>query len=226
MRASAIRMRVTALLALLLMTAMSAGGMERIEISKDKTGFVLAPSAAKFVPWGLNYGNAGRLIEDFWETEWGTVERDWADMKGMGANVVRVHLQFGKFMETAERPNEKALAMLAKLLALSEKTGIYLDLTGLACYRKADVPGWYDGLSEADRWAAQARFWGAVAKTCEKSPAVFCYDLMNEAITAGGKRKPGEWYSGKLLGPYDFIQVCRSIREIGSARRLGATGFG
>ncbi|MEZ0264936.1 MAG: cellulase family glycosylhydrolase [Phycisphaerae bacterium] len=185
----------------------SASALERVEVAKDAKGFVLAPSGKAFVPWGLNYGNNHRLIEDFWDAEWATVEGDWAEMKAMGANVVRVHLQFGKFMKSADRPSEKSLALLAKLLALSEKAGIYVDVTGLACYRKADVPGWYDSLSETDRWAAQAVFWRAVAKVGAKSNAVFCYDLMNEPITAGGKRAAGAWYSGKTLGEYDFIQV-------------------
>jgi Cellulase (glycosyl hydrolase family 5) len=138
--------------------------------------------------------------------EWATVARDFQDMKGMGANVVRVHLQFGKFMDGPDKPNEPALGRLGKLLELAEETGIYLDLTGLGCYRKTDVPGWYDGLSEEDRWSAQARFWGAIAGRCSKSPAVFCYDLMNEPFAGGGDKKPGDWYSGKPFGDYDFIQ--------------------
>lgn len=180
--------------------------MERVRVSDDGRGFVCAGSGRAFTPWGLNYGNAGRLIEDFWEAEWATVAEDFREMKALGANVVRVHLQFGKFMEAADRPDPKALDRLGRLLELAEATGVYLDLTGLACYRKADVPPWYDGLSEADRWSAQARFWAAVAARCEASPAVFCYDLMNEPFAAGGDRKPGDWYSGKTLGGYDFVQ--------------------
>ena len=75
----------------------------------------------------------------------------------------------------------------------AEKTGIYLDITGLACYRKKDVPKWYDDLSEKDRWDVQARFWEAVAARCANSPAIFCYDLMNEPVVAGRARAPGDW---------------------------------
>ncbi len=183
-----------------------AGGLERVRVAADGKGFVLAGSGKPFTPWGLNYGNAGRLIEDFWDTDWATVARDFRDMKALGANVVRVHLQFGKFMDGPDRPNARALGRLGRLLDLAGQTGLYLDITGLGCYRKADVPAWYDRLTEEDRWAAQARFWGAVAARCAKSPAVFCYDLMNEPFAGGGDKKPGEWYSGKLLGGYDFVQ--------------------
>jgi hypothetical protein len=192
--------------ALLALTAPEPRGMESVRVADDRRGFVLAPSGRAFIPWGLNYGNAGRLIEDLWESDWPTVETDFREMKKLGANVVRVHLQFGKFMEAADRPSPKALDRLGRLLALAKSTVLYLDLTGLACYRKADVPPWYDGLSEEDRWSAQACFWSAIAARCEPSPAVFCYDLMNEPFAGGGDKKPGDWYSGKPFGGYDFVQ--------------------
>jgi hypothetical protein len=109
-------------------------------------------------------------------------------------------------MDSADRPREKSLARLTKLLELAERTELYIDLTGLACYRKTDVPAWYDALSDRDRWAAQARFWDAIADRCHDSPAVFCYDFMNEPFVPGERRKPGDWYSGKPLGDYDFVQ--------------------
>src|SRR3954469_5309985 len=154
------------LLILAVATATQPQAMERVQVSADGRCFVLAQSGRPFHPWGLNYGNAGRLIEDYWETDWPTVERDFRDMKALGANVVRVHLQLGKFMAAPDKPDDGALVRLGRLVDLAERTGLYLDLTGLACYRKADVPAWYDGLSEADRWAVQGRFWEAVAGRC------------------------------------------------------------
>ena len=41
---------------------------------------------------------------------------------------------------------------LTKIIALAEKERLYLDLTGLGCYHKKDVPGWYDKLAEKERW--------------------------------------------------------------------------
>lgn len=181
--------------------------LERIHVSKDGKGFSLAASGKAFVPWGFNYDHdePGRLLEDYWLTEWPKVEEDFREMKALGANVVRIHLQFGRFMETPEKPNDASLQQLAKLLALAGRTGLYLDLTGLGCYHKADVPAWYDALDERARWAAQANFWAAIAKQCQDSPAVFCYDLMNEPVVAGGKRKPGEWLGGAFAGKH-FVQ--------------------
>ena len=91
------------------------------------------------------------------------MEADFGEMKQLGANVVRIHLQVGKFMQGPNEPNAASLDRLGRLINLAEQERLYLDLTGLACYHKADVPAWYDALSEQDRWEVQARFWEAVA---------------------------------------------------------------
>lgn len=181
--------------------------MESVRLSSDGQTFVLSPSGAPFRIWGVNYDHdsrgEGRLLEDYWEDEWETVRSDFQEMKDLGSNVVRIHLQLGKFMSTADTPNAKSLAQLRRLLALAEETGLYLDLTGLGCYHRADTPPWYDAMDEAARWAVQARFWSAVAKTCRDSPAVFCYDLMNEPIIDG--KKDEGWVGGELGGKC-FVQ--------------------
>ncbi len=169
-----------------------------IVVSPDWAGFVEQDSNRKFTPWGFNYDHdeQGRLLEDYWLDEWPRVEQDFAEMKALGANVVRVHLQFGKFMIDAERTNAAQLEQLGKLLELAERVGVYLDLTGLGCYHRQDVPAWYDTLAEANRWAAQGAFWAAIATRCADSPAVFCFDMMNEPVVPGGRRDDGQW-----LGP-------------------------
>ena len=43
-------------------------------------------------------------------------------------------------MKSAAETNRESLEQLARLLALAEKTGLYLDVTGLGCYDKKDVP--------------------------------------------------------------------------------------
>lgn len=184
-----------------------AAEMPWVAVAKDKKTFVLDPSGKKFTPWGFNYDHdeQERLLEDYWEKEWPKVEQDFREMKGLGANVVRIHLQLGKFMAAPDKPNEKALERLTDLVKLAEKVGLYLDLTGLGCYHKQDIPAWYDKLSEKERWDVQARFWEAIAQRCVKSPAVFCYDLMNEPVVTGGRRKEGDWLGPALAGKH-FIQ--------------------
>jgi len=198
-------------LALLLAAALPGRGpaesLEPVRVSEDRRSFVLEKSGRAFVPWGFNYDHdeEGRLLEDYWEAEWAKVEEDFGEMRQLGANVVRVHLQLGRFMKGPAEPDPAALGRLVRLVALAERVGLYLDLTGLGCYHRKDVPKWYDELSETKRWEVQAGFWEAIAGRCAASPAVFCYDLMNEPVVPGGSRKPGDWLGPPFAGKH-FVQ--------------------
>src|SRR4051812_30541216 len=110
-----------------------ADEMPWVQVAKDKKTFALDPSGKPFTPWGFNYDHdtQGRLLEDYWDKEWDQMEAHFGQMKKLGANVVRIHLQVGKFMDAADMPNEKALDRLTKLVGLAEKERLYLDLTGL-----------------------------------------------------------------------------------------------
>src|SRR5262249_8884041 len=147
-----------ALMASMVVPVGADGELMRVRPAADGRSFVLDGTNKRFIPWGFNYDHdeKGTLLEDYWESDWNRVAEDFQEMKDLGANVVRIHLQFAKFMDAPERPNEKKLKQLDKLIKLAEKTRLYLDLTGLGCYHKKDVPAWYDELSETDRWAAQA----------------------------------------------------------------------
>lgn len=183
----------------------AAAPLEFIRVSDDRSGFVLADSGRAWRPLGFNYDHdsEGRLLEDYWVAEWSAVVADFQEMRQLQATVVRIHLQFGRFMRSATEPNPEALQQLAQLVRLAEETGLYLDLTGLGCYHKADVPPWYDQLDRQARWDAQCVFWKAVAAVCAASPAIFCYDLMNEPVVAGGRRE--DWLGGAFGGKH-FVQ--------------------
>ena len=177
-----------------------------IRVSDDGTHFVATQTGERFVVWGVNYDHdgSGRLLDEYWIDEWATVVEDFQEIKELGANCVRIHLQVGKFMTSPTEPNGEALKQLQKLIRLAEDTGLYLDVTGLACYHKANIPEWYDPLDESARWAVQAKFWEAVAGACADSPAIFCYDLMNEPILAGNEPS-ADWLAGEFGGKH-FVQ--------------------
>ncbi len=181
--------------------------LDLIQPSKDGSGFVYTGTGKKFLAWGVNYDHddSGRLLEDYWHEEWPTVVEDFKEIKALGANTVRIHLQTAKFMQTPSEPNKASLEQLARLVELAGQIGLYLDITGLGCYHKKDVPEWYDAMDEATRWDVQARFWEAVAKTCADNPAIFCYDLMNEPILPGADKAESEWLAGEFGGKY-FVQ--------------------
>ena len=194
----------------LLLTGLCASTVvaeEPIAISADGRSFALAESHKPFVPWGFNYDRdyKFRLIEDYWDKEWDTVVADFHEMKRLGANTVRVHLQFGRFMDAPDRPNAAALDRLEKLVSLAEKTSLYLDLTGLGCYRLKDQPAWYAQTTEPERWTAQAAFWGAIAKRCAGRPGVLAFDLVNEPAV-GSKQPSGQWVHPTDLAGFHYVQ--------------------
>jgi hypothetical protein len=191
--------------------------LEFVRVGDDGKSFAAADSGRAVQLWGVNYDHDrdGRLLEDYWRDQWPTVVADFQEIKALGANSVRIHLQFGRFMDSPDEPNGANLAQLAKLVQLAETSGLYLVLTGLGCYHQPDVPAWYDQLSEPDRWQAQAKFWQAIARVGKNSPAVFAYDLMNEPILPGDT--PETSWLGKPLGDKHFVQ--RIALDLAGRRR-------
>ena len=190
---------------LLVAFSAAANAVEAIAISKDGKGFVLADSGRPFVAWGFNYDRdyKMRLIEEYWDKEWDTVAADFREMKRLGANVVRVHIQFARFMDAPDKPNVAALDRLERLVTLAEEVGVYIDLTGLGCYRLEDQPKWYAQMNEQDRWAAQAAFWEAIAKRLAGRAGVMAFDLVNEPAMGS---KPGVWVHEHALGGFHYVQ--------------------
>ncbi|MEZ6068025.1 MAG: cellulase family glycosylhydrolase [Planctomycetaceae bacterium] len=209
--------------ALVASSAAAPPRLERVVVSEDGSHFVTVPSGERLRLWGVNYDHddEGRLIEDYWHDEWETVVEDFGEIRALGGNVVRIHLQVGRFLTAPDKANAENLSQLTRLVELADSASLYLNLTGLGCYHSADVPAWYNELDEAARWRAQAFFWTEVAKACDGHPAVFCYDLMNEPIIGGNPEQQG-WTPGELGGKH-FVQRLtltpgdRSREEIAAA---------
>ena len=189
--------------------AITAEALPKVRVSADGSHFALAGSGKRFTPWGFNYlGEFERLAEDDWHTPegWKRIAEDFREIKDLGANVVRWHLQFETFMKAADELDSEQIARLKKLLELAQETGLYLDLTGLNCFRKDRIPKWFDALPEKKRWQAQARFWSAISETCDGNSAVFCYDLINEPVIGKPETEDEHpWVTGEL-GGFHFVQ--------------------
>jgi hypothetical protein len=183
-----------------------AAEMPSIRVSENGDHFVIGDTGARFIVWGVNYDHntAGELLDEYWIDRWDQVVEDFSEIKQLGANCVRIHLQLGKFVDSPDRINEAALNQFVKLLRLAESQSLYLDVTGLACYHKSNVPDWYEQQTEQERWRTQAFFWRSIASVCAASPAVFCYDLMNEPILPG-EQPESQWLAGELGGKF-FVQ--------------------
>ena len=177
------------------------------EVQRDEDELVAA--GERFRVWGFNYGLRRRYpilsyFERPTERRLRRVVADMREARALGANTLRVYLELGAFMDGPKQPRREALDALAALLEKAERLHVYLDLTGNLVWRRP--PGWYGALPEQARWAVQARFWRAVARTAESSPAVLVYELTSEPVVADAE----DWYCGRLDG-YTFIQ--RIVRD-------------
>jgi hypothetical protein len=183
----------------------AAGQPERVCVGRSGTEFITS-AGSPLIIWGVNYDHDEnqRLIEEYWIDEWQTVVCDFQEIKALGANAVRVHLQISAFLDAPDQINRENIQQLRKLIQMAGETGLYLNLTGLGCYKRKQVPDWYIALDESGRWNAQSRFWGAVAEACAGRDAVFCYDLMNEPLI-GGSGDPDDWTPGEF-GGFCFVQ--------------------
>jgi len=165
-----------------------------------------------FFPWGLNYNNPQDvgLIEDNWDSEdtWEIIEEDFREMKVFSANIVRIHLQYHKYMLDAITPNSQSLDRLARLVEIAEKNELYLLITGLGAYKKYDAPAWYNEMNDKQRWDTQKVFWKSIAKTVKNSSTIFAYDLMNEPVVGNSCVSESEcdWVPEFEFGGYYFIQ--------------------
>jgi hypothetical protein len=175
--------------------------METVKIASDKRGFILHPSGDRYVPWGHNYASVDIMERLANDPE--RVEREFTEMKAAGTTVARIHPEMSRILAGPDNVIPKAVDQLRQLLTIAERSGIYLKITGLACYKIKDRLAWYDSLDEQDRWRTQSIFWETIARTCAESPAVFAYDLVNEPV-AIGKRSDG-WYAGRM-GDVEFCQ--------------------
>ena len=221
-----------------------SGASEAIVRSSHGNGFVRAGTGIAFVPWGFNYARATGTFDHgaspAASTDWPRISADFATMRKLHANIVRVYLQFNKFVDPPTRrspngtPNPAALADLSRLLWVAHQAGLHLDITGLGIERayepslcgSAAVPTanrpkwcWFNEItSTARRWAAQAVFWRSVAQTVNKSPArhsVAWFDLMNEPVAKNSK----SWCLGTVDG-YCYVQALASRSDRRSARAL------
>lgn len=197
--------RVVHLLFLLALTFVAgesyAAKLETVKVAPDNKGFVLHPSGDRYIPWGHNYASVDimeRLANDP-----ARVEREFSEMKAAGTTVARIHPEMPRILLGPDKADPHALKQLKQLLEIAERSGIYLKITGLACYKIEDRMAWYDSMTEKERWKTQAFFWETIARTCAESSAVFAYDLVNEP-GAIGKPEDG-WYLGRM-GDVEFCQ--------------------
>ena len=119
----------------------AVAALPKISVSPDGRGFVTA-EGKPFVPLGVNYfrpgtGWAPKVWKQF-DAE--ATRRDFALMKDLGVNCVRVFLTYGSFFTSPDRLDPEGLAKLDQFLQIAEETGIYVHPTGPDHWE--GIPAW------------------------------------------------------------------------------------
>jgi hypothetical protein len=159
----------------------SKAGLPKVRVAADGRTFVTA-EGKPFVPLGVNYfrpgtGWAPQLWKKF-DAE--STRRDFAKMKELGVNCVRVFLSYGSFFTNGESLDPDGLAKLDQFLAIAEEAGIYVHPTGPDHWE--GTPAWAhrDRIADPQVLDALEKFWKQLAARYRGRSVLFAYDLLNE----------------------------------------------
>ncbi len=158
-----------------------ARSLPKVRVSADGRGFV-TDDGRPFVPFGVNYFRPGTgWAPQVWKRfDAEATRRDFARLRELGGNCVRVFLTYGSFYTEPGRLDPEGLAKLDQFLALAEEAGIYVHPTGPDHWE--GLPEWARGDRTADErvLGALEDFWRLLAARYRGRSVLFAYDLLNE----------------------------------------------
>jgi hypothetical protein len=172
---------LTVVVALEAPLATRAASLPRVRVSPDGRGFVTS-EGRPFVPFGVNYFRPGTgWAPQVWKQfDPEATRRDFARLRELGGNCVRVFLTYGSFYPEPGRLDPEGLAKLDRLLDLAEEAGIYVHPTGPDHWE--GLPGWARGDRLADERILRAleECWRLLATRYRGRGVIFAWDLLNE----------------------------------------------
>jgi len=161
-------------------TASEPGSLPRIIVA-DQRGF-MTDRGQPFIPMGVNYFRPGTgWAPQVWKQfDAEATREDFARLKELGANCVRVFLTFGSFYQEPGTLAEEGLAKFDRFLALAEEAGLYVHPTGPDHWE--GLPQWARGDRYAEETVLTAleSFWRLFAQRYRGRAVLFAYDLLNE----------------------------------------------
>jgi len=160
--------------------------LSKIRPAADGRGFVDA-HGKPFIPFGATYyrpgtGWAPQVWKDF-DAE--ATRQDFARMKELGVNCIRVFLSYGSFYKEPGRLDPAGMAKFEQFLTMAEAAGIYIHPTGPDLWE--GPPGWpVGGLEDEKTLTALESFWKLFAARYRARNVIFAYDLRNEPSVGWG----------------------------------------
>lgn len=157
----------------------------KVTISPDGQTFQ-TEGGAPFQPFGMTYYRPGTgWAPQIWKQfDPEATRNDFARMKELGVNCVRVFLTFGSFLMDAGGVSEEGIAKFDQFVEMAERAGIYVHPTGPDHWE--GTPDWARGDRIADEGVLSAleTFWTQFATRYRGRNVIFAYDLRNEPEVA------------------------------------------
>ena len=155
--------------------------LPKVRVARDGRTFV-TEAGQPFVPLGVSYFRPGTgWAPQVWKQfDAEATRRDFARLRELGANCVRVFLSYGSFCPEPNRLSAEGLAKFDQFLALAEEAGLYVHPTGPDHWE--GTPDWARGdrIANERLLAGLWSFWFQFAARYRGRGVIFAYDLRNE----------------------------------------------
>ena len=156
--------------------------LPKVRIAKDGRSFE-TEAGRPFVPFGVNYYRPGTgWAPQVWKQfDAEATRKDFARMKKLGINCVRVFLSYGSFYTDPGVLRNEGLEKFDQFLDLAEQAGIYVHPAGPDHWE--GPPSWQP-VAVADQRTLQftVQFWELFAARYRGRRVIFAYDLKNEPV--------------------------------------------
>jgi hypothetical protein len=155
--------------------------LTKLLVAPDGRAFV-TEAGTPFVPFGVTYFRPGTgWAPQVWKQfDAEATRKDFAKLRELGGNCVRVFLSFGSFYPEPGQLKADGLVKFDQFLALAEAAGLYVHPTGPDHWE--GLPDWARGDRMADEkvLVALEQFWKLFAARYRGRNVIFAYDLLNE----------------------------------------------
>jgi beta-galactosidase GanA len=201
--------------------AQSHSKLPKIRLAKDGRGFE-TERGNPFIPFGVNYYRPGTgWAPQVWKEYDATATReDFARMKALGVNCVRVFLTYGSFYREPGVLEPEGLAKFDEFLSIAEAAGIYVHPTGPDHWE--GPPAYDPAIENEDLVKALAAFWKLFAARYVGRSVIFSYDLRNEPEVPWDSPQINKRWNAYLEKTYRTTSALKQVWGMDEEPRFGS----
>jgi hypothetical protein len=198
----------------------SSGGqtLAKVELVPGARTFRLS-TGKPFSPFGVTYYRPGTgWAPQVWKQfDPEATSKDFARMKELGLNCVRVFLSYGSFYSEPGKLDPQGLEKFDKFLQIAESADIYVHPTGPDHWE--GLPKWQPVTIEDEKnLQALESFWKLFAARYRGRHVIFAYDLKNEPEigwdTEGLRKQWNTWLERKYGTPASLLRSWGSTNKV------------